>query len=67
MKKIFWHVVDHKGKNVYGKLGLLTRRYARECIDRLNKEMFEPWNDDIAYPIHLEREEFMLVSRKVVR
>lgn len=66
MKKIVWHVVDHKGKRIYGHAGASTRAMARVWKTELSQDMFEPWNDDIEFPLHIEREEWLLVSNKVV-
>lgn len=65
-KKILWHLVDHKGNRIYGPHGIATRKTARVCKLDLEKGMFEPWNDDIQWPLHIEREEWLLVSNKVV-
>lgn len=66
MKKIMWHVVDHNGRRVYGHAGLRTRKQARDFKTDLNQEIFAEWNNDIEYPLHIEREEWLLVSNKVV-
>lgn len=65
-KKILWHLVDQKGKRIYGQAGCPTRENARVCLAALKGDMFEPWNDDIEWPLHIEREEWLLVSNKVV-
>lgn len=67
MKKIVWHLTDCKGKRVYGNSGLATRQSARMCKEQLHRDIFEEWNDDIAYPLRIEREEWELLSKKVVR
>lgn len=67
MKKIRWHVVGHDGSKIYGENGLSTRNLAREYKACIDKEIFEEWNSDISYPLHIEREEWELVSKKVVR
>jgi hypothetical protein len=65
-KKILWHLVDQKGKRIYGQAGCFTRKEARGCLIVMKSEMLEPWNDDIEWPLHIEREEWLLVSNKVV-
>lgn len=63
-KKIKWVVKDHKGRenSVWD-----TRADARAEVKWLNQNMFEEWMDDVEYPVHIVREEWLLLGEKVVR
>lgn len=63
-KKIEWVIKDTNGCEI----GILsTRAYAREQIKFYNKNMFQEWMDDVKYPVHIERREWLLVDEKVIR
>lgn len=64
-KKIKWSLVDSRGKRIY--VDAPTRAIARGYKKGLELEMFEPWNNDLKYPLYIEREEWVLLSKKVVR
>lgn len=65
MKKlIYWLIVDSDGKVVEKET---TRKSARLVKGFLEEHVFDEFFEDIAYPIHIEREEWQLAGRKVVR
>lgn len=62
-KRIEWLVKDSGGKLV---TPCSTRVEARQDIKWYNDNMFNEWMGDINFPLHIERQEWVLKDAKVV-
>lgn len=66
-KLVRWHVMDSKDKDLLSGYGFGSRRDARGYKKELTQDMFMHWNEDVNYPLHIERLEYQLIDRKKVR
>lgn len=66
-KRIDWVIINGDGKQLWEDEICMTRREARDWIKRLKRDIFEPWHDNVILPLTIERHEWVLVDKKVVR
>jgi hypothetical protein len=62
---IHWFVVDSVGKEATMHSTRASARLMKRDLE--GPESLEPWNYDLVYPLHIEREEWQLVRRERVR
>jgi hypothetical protein len=66
-KKIEWIIINGNGKELWEESPYATRRETRAEIKYLKRDIFEPWHDNVILPLTIERREWVLVDKKVVR
>lgn len=67
-KIVHWVIMNGDGKELWGAEDVCrTRQEARECVQRIKQDIFEPWYAHVTLPLKILRREWAIVDEREIR